>query len=73
VIDLQAETLIPLIAARTIVPVSEATIRRWAASGKLETVRAGRKIFTTAQALARMMQQGTPPSPAARQKRKKGI
>ena len=57
-IDLQNETVIPVLAVRKILPVSTATIRRWVASGRLEVIRAGAKVLTSREAIQRMCQQG---------------
>ena len=57
-IDISTEKLIPVLAVRDLLPISIPTIRRWTASGKLETVRAGAKVFTSREALMRMLQHG---------------
>jgi hypothetical protein len=62
VIDVHHENLIPLLDVRKIIPVSVPTLRRWTASGQLETVKAGRKRFTTQEAVARLLEHnGTAP------------
>ena len=63
-IDTAHETLIPVLAVRQIVPISVPTLRRWTASGQLETVRAGAKVFTSKEAIQRFLQQGPQPSQA---------
>jgi len=62
VIDLMTETLIPILDVKKIVPVSTPTLRRWTASGKLATVKAGGKVLTSREAVHRMLQPG--PNPA---------
>jgi hypothetical protein len=57
-IDVSNEQLIPVLDVREILPVSIATLRRLTASGKLETVKVGAKVFTSREAIARMMQHG---------------
>jgi hypothetical protein len=71
VIDLTAENIIPLLDVRKFLPVSIPSLRRWAASGKLETIRAGAKVMTSTQAVQRMLKPGpqeatTAPLPRAR-------
>ena len=57
-IDHTTETVIPLLDVRKLLPVSIPSLRRWAASGKLETIRAGAKVMTSTQAVQRMLQPG---------------
>lgn len=63
-IDIAHETLIPILDVGGIVPVSVPTIRRWAAAGKIESVRAGRRLFTSREAIQRMLEQGPQPQQA---------
>ena len=57
-IDLSQETLLPILDVKQLFPVSKPTLRRWTASGKLETIRMGSRVFTSREALQRMAQQG---------------
>ena len=57
-IDLENENLIPILDVRKFFPVSVPTLRRWTASGKLETARAGSKVLTSKEAVARMLRHG---------------
>jgi predicted Rossmann fold nucleotide-binding protein DprA/Smf involved in DNA uptake len=61
-IDISQETLIPVLETKKLVPISTPTIRRLTASGRLETVRVGAKVFTSKEAVARMLQHGPQPS-----------
>ena len=60
-INLGTENLIPVLDVLKIIPVSKPTLRRWTASGKLETVRAGAKVFTSTEAVQRLLQPGPEP------------
>jgi hypothetical protein len=72
-IDINTEQLIPILAVRETLPISVATLRRLTATGKLETIRVGAKVFTSREAVARMVQHGpqqthqTPLPPTRRQ------
>lgn len=55
-ININQEHLIPLLDVRKYIPVSIPTLRRWTATGKLETVRAGAKVFTSREAVQRMIE-----------------
>jgi len=61
VIDLMTETLIPVLDVKKIVPVSTPTLRRWTASGKLATVKAGGKVLTSREAVHRMLKRSPTP------------
>ena len=63
-IDPMNEQLIALLDVRKTIPISVPTLRRWAASGKLETVHAGGRVFTSAEAVSRMLKHGPSPSQA---------
>lgn len=64
-IDLSHENLIPVLDVLKLVPVSKPTLRRWTATGKLEVVRAGARVFTSREAVARFLQQGPQPIQAS--------
>lgn len=57
-IDLSQETLLPILDVKQFFPVSKPTLRRWTASGKLETIRMGSRVFTSREALQRMARHG---------------
>lgn len=61
------EHIIPVLDVRKILPLSVMTIRRLTASGKLETVRVGGRVFTSHEAVQRMLEQSpqNAPTPAA--------
>ena len=73
-IDVKTEKLIALLDVRKIFPVSVMTLRRWSASGQLETVKMGTRVFTSEEALERMAKHGPqqpkhPPLPPTRQQK----
>jgi hypothetical protein len=73
-IDVKCEKLIPILDVRKIFPVSRPSLRRWTASGALETVRMGTRVFTSLEALERMAKHGPqrphqPPLPPTRQEK----
>ena len=77
-IDITDENLIPILDVLNLIPVSKPTLRRWTASGKLETVRAGAKVFTTHEAVQRFIKQGpqpiqAPPLPPTRKQQRRSV
>ena len=59
VIDVQQEQIIPVLKVKDMLPVSTMTLRRWVANGKLETIRAGARVYTSKEAVQRLVQQGS--------------
>jgi len=76
-ISIPDEQLLTVEQARSLLPgVGEATVWRWIASGKLESVKLGGRRFTSQEALQRMAQNGpqrpqaAPLPPTTRQRRR---
>lgn len=58
-INIHAEELLSIEQARAMLPgVGKATIARWIAAGKLESIKLGVRRFTSVEAIARMAEPG---------------